>query len=146
MGVEQVWLCFSPVFYFWHGCFATLAPAQLVNINASWHSDRDWSWHVVTVWWKVFWDDVAGVFLLSKERWKADCGFCAVLCAICASLWLHTWLFSSCIVCRSLYLVWSCFRFISAMLQTLHLNGVYMNLDSNYCILLPVDNCYCFQG
>lgn len=32
-----------PVSYFWHGCVVSQAAAQLVNINAVWRSDGDWS-------------------------------------------------------------------------------------------------------
>lgn len=70
-----------PGLYFWHGCIVSQAAAQLVNINAWRRSDRDWSWHVVTVWWKALWDDVAGVFLLSVEGWQARSGMCVFVCA-----------------------------------------------------------------
>lgn len=89
--------------YFWHGWFASLAAAQLVNINALCRSDRDRSWHVVTLWWKALRDDVAGGFLLSTERWKAGCVFCD-LCEFAAAylviLSLHCLLFT--LFCRVL--------------------------------------------
>lgn len=88
-----------PVSYFWHGCVVSQAAAQLVNINAVWRSDGDWSWHVVTLWWKALWNDVAGVFLLSAERWQAGCGICVFVCAsmpvreyVCArTCWFFSW-------------------------------------------------------
>lgn len=69
-------------------------------------------------------ENVAGVFLQSTEIWKAGCGFCAVLCAICARLWLHVWLLSIGIACRSFYFISSCFLFISATLQTMNVVSV----------------------
>lgn len=82
-----------PLSYFWHGCVVSQAAAQLVNINAVWRSDGDWSWHVVTLWWKALWNDVAGVFLLSAERWQAGCGICVFVCASmtvweCVCVWV----------------------------------------------------------
>lgn len=68
------------VSYFWHGCVVSQAAAQLVNINAVWRSDGDRSWHVVTLWWKALWDDVAGVFLLSAER--------LAVASVCVWVWV----------------------------------------------------------
>lgn len=80
---ERVVVLF-PLSYFWH-CFAVShAAAQLVNINAVWRSDGDWSWHVVTPWWKALWDDVAGLFLLSTERRRELASF--LLPSLCQSV------------------------------------------------------------